>query len=74
MIMWLFLFFKKKLSLSHYLNVTPEMLKLSHHPIFTTSKRQGSWKRQEPKGLTCLVVYDFCQGWLLAAVLEVAEK
>lgn len=56
------------------MNLTPDMLKLSHLPILTTSMSQSPWKRWEPKGLTCLVAFDFCQGWLLAAVLEVAEK
>lgn len=46
--MYPFLFFKE-LTLSYNSNLTPEMLKLSHLPIFTTSQRQGLWKRWEPK-------------------------
>lgn len=74
MMMWLFLFFKEMLTFFHNSNLTPEMRSFHTSPSSPPVRDKAPRERWEPKGLTCLVVFDSCRGWLLAAVLEVAEK
>lgn len=65
------MFFKTKLTLSHDSNLP---LRAFIPPCLHHQSEIWALERWEPKELTCLVVFDFAQGWLLAAVLEVAEK